>query len=73
VVAGAAGEGDHEGHGHIHLPSPSLMPLIAAFGMPIIGYGLIYKAFPVAIVGGLITLLGFFGWVFEPATAEDEH
>ena len=72
VVAGAADEG-HEGHGHIHLPSPSIMPLIAAFGMPIIGYGLIYKAFPVAIVGALIVMLGFFGWVFEPATAEDEH
>jgi len=72
VVAGAA-EGGDTGHGHIHLPSPSLMPLIAAFGLPVIGYALIYKAFPVAILGALIALLGFFGWVFEPATAEDEH
>ncbi|MBI5287801.1 MAG: cytochrome c oxidase subunit I [Chloroflexi bacterium] len=38
-TAHANGHGD--GHG-IHLPSPSIMPMIAALGFPIIGLGLVY-------------------------------
>jgi len=45
VPAGASdtshGDGHAGGHG-IHLPSPSIMPLIAAVGFPIIGLGLVY-------------------------------
>jgi len=65
---------DHDEHAddghHIHLPSPSYMPLIAAFGMLITAYAVIFSK-PAIAIGLLVTLLGFFGWVFEPGTAED--
>ncbi len=68
VVAGAADahhEGDDDAHHDIHMPDPSYFPLLAALGIPIIGYGLIYF-WPVAIVGGLISIAGLFGWSLEP-------
>ena len=68
---GAAGHDEHADEGHdIHLPSPSYMPLIAAFGMLITAYAVIFSK-PAVAIGLLVTLLGFFGWVFEPGTAED--
>ena len=62
---------DHdEGHG-IHMPSPSYFPVLAALGTPVMAYGVIFS--PVLIVaGGLITLIGLFGWVLEPS-AEEGH
>jgi cytochrome c oxidase subunit 1 len=76
VVSGAAvetahgGEGGHgeEGHG-IHLPSPSYFPLIAALGLPIIATGFIYD-YALVPVGAVTTLVGLYGWIFEPATEE---
>jgi cytochrome c oxidase subunit 1 len=73
VVAGAESdeehEDEHEEDHDIHMPDPSFFPLLAALGLPVIGYGLIYL-WPVAVVGGLITLAGLFGWSLEPV-AED--
>jgi cytochrome c oxidase subunit 1 len=71
-----AGGADHEedddgGHG-IHLPSPSYFPLVASAGLPIMGWGVVYAAWPVVVAGGLLTLLGLFGWAFEPS-AEEGH
>jgi cytochrome c oxidase subunit 1 len=64
------GGGDGHGGGHgIHLPSPSVMPLIAAIGLPIIGLGLIYDVALVA-VGAAVTVVGLYLWVLEPATEE---
>ncbi|MDP9069558.1 MAG: cytochrome c oxidase subunit I [Actinomycetota bacterium] len=60
---------DHEGGHHIHMPSPSYFPVIAAFGMLVSAYAVIF-ALPAVVIGFLITTLGFFGWVFEPGTAE---
>ncbi|MDQ3982831.1 MAG: cytochrome c oxidase subunit 4, partial [Actinomycetota bacterium] len=74
VFAGGADihEDDEDaGHG-IHLPSPSYFPLVAAAGLPVMGWGVVYAAWPVVIAGGLVTLLGVFGWAFEPP-AEEEH
>src|SRR3954451_4304216 len=35
------GDADHEEHEpHIHMPSPSYWPLITAFGMPVLAYGM---------------------------------
>jgi cytochrome c oxidase subunit 1 len=67
VVAGAANGEEHEADEHhdIHMPDPSFFPLLAAAGLPVIGYGIIYF-WPVAIVGGLISLAGLFGWGLEP-------
>ena len=61
-------EGEH-GHG-IHMPSPSYMPLIAASGFPVIATGLIYD-YALVPVGFALILIGFFGWVLEPATEEE--
>jgi cytochrome c oxidase subunit 1 len=71
VVAGAAHEPDEdeEHHPNIHMPDPSYFPLIASLGLPVIGYGLIYW-WPAAILGGLITLGGLFGWSLEPVAEE---
>jgi len=73
VVAGGsevdreASTGDHGGGGHsIHMPSPSYFPLVAALGLPILCYGLIYST--VLVIEGALTLLvGLYGWAVEPS------
>jgi len=55
---------------HIHLPSPSYWPIVLAFGLPIIAYGVIYNLL-LSVVGAAIMLLGIFGWVLEPSVADD--
>ena len=62
---------EHGGHGHgIHMPSPSYFPLIAALGLPILAYGLLYST--ILVVDGVITILvGLYGWAVEPS-AEPE-
>jgi cytochrome c oxidase subunit 1 len=61
---------------HIHLPSPSYWPIVAAFGMPIIGYGLIFNLW-LCLIGGIIVVGGIYGWALEPAddpdAAHDDH
>ena len=72
VVAGGAddhGHGDGD-HGHIHMPSPSYFPIVAAAGLPLLGYGAVYENFLLLIAGGLIAMFGLFGWAFEPGTEE---
>ncbi|HEX6423392.1 MAG TPA: cytochrome c oxidase subunit I [Acidimicrobiales bacterium] len=50
----------------VHLPSPSYWPLVTALGLPLIAYGLIFNL-GLAVVGGLVVLIGAFGWGYEPA------
>jgi cytochrome c oxidase subunit 1 len=50
------------------MPSPSYWPLVVSLGLPVIGFGVIYNHLLIA-AGGLIVLLGAFGWVMEPSTA----
>ena len=59
----AAGHGGRHG---IHLPGPSYYPLIAALGMPVIGYGIIFHWW-LSVVGALVTLVGIYGWALEPS------
>jgi cytochrome c oxidase subunit 1 len=68
VPAGGSGEPEHEGHGGhaIHLPGPSYYPIVASLGLPVVGYGIIFGWWMVA-VGLVVTLAGFFGWVLEPS------
>jgi len=54
-----------EGEHNVHLPSPSYWPIVTAFGLPIIGYGLLYTWW-VSLIGGIITAAGIYGWAFEP-------
>ena len=49
------------------MPSPSYFPIVAAFGLPVIGYGLIFALPAVIVVGAAVTLAGFFGWALEPS------
>ena len=53
------------------MPSPSYWPIILALGLPVTAFGVIYSI-PVAVVGGLIILLGMYGWALEPSTAPDD-
>jgi cytochrome c oxidase subunit 1 len=73
VPAGGAGD-EHEaddsaghGTGHaIHMPSPSYWPVVAALGLPIIAYGLIFNMWLVGL-GVVVVLVGFYGWILEPS------
>jgi cytochrome c oxidase subunit 1 len=68
VVAGAAhaqeGEEDHE-EVHVEMPNPSYWPIVAAAGMPLLGYGLIYHWIFIP-VGVVLLLAGLYGWKIEP-------
>jgi len=63
------GEG-HGGEHAIHMPSQSYMPLIAAAGMPLIGWGLAFRQWWLAIIGGVIVFSGLYAWALEPSTEE---
>ena len=68
----ASTEEDQEaGEVHVHMPSPSYFPLVAALGLPIIGYGLIYHLIWVDVIGLLVLLTGVYAWALEPPTEPD--
>jgi cytochrome c oxidase subunit 1 len=69
---GHGGEGAEEHEPHIHMPSPSYWPLMVALGLPIICYGMIYKVWAVAIIGGIWTMSSIYAWALEPATAPED-
>jgi cytochrome c oxidase subunit 1 len=75
VPAGGSGEVLHDGDAHdgahggghaIHMPSPSYWPIVAAFGLPLIGYGIIFN-WALVGVGVVVMLVGLFGWILEPS------
>ena len=71
---GAAGH-DPDGHGAkhgIHLPSPSYWPFVAALGMPIMAYGVLYSWWLFA-AGVLVTLFGLYAWALEPSVAAEDE
>jgi cytochrome c oxidase subunit 1 len=70
VPAGASGEPSHGGAHSIHLPSPSFWPLVAAIGLPVMAYGVIYSWWVLG-AGAVILLTGVFGWAMEPSVAEE--
>jgi cytochrome c oxidase subunit I len=69
-AAGHDPDGDGAKHG-IHLPSPSYWPFVAALGMPIMGYGVLYSWWWLFGAGVLVTLVGLFAWAMEPSVAGD--
>ncbi|MDA3039777.1 MAG: cytochrome c oxidase subunit 4, partial [Actinomycetota bacterium] len=50
----------------VHLPAPSYWPIVLAFSLPVIGYGILYSLW-LTIPGGLLMLLSLYGWALEPA------
>ncbi|HEX3394028.1 MAG TPA: cytochrome c oxidase subunit I [Acidimicrobiales bacterium] len=65
--------GGHEEHEpHVHMPSPSYWPAFSSIGLAVISYGMIYRVWVVAILGGLWVLGGLYAWSLEPATAPEE-
>jgi cytochrome c oxidase subunit 1 len=72
VMTGAevvAFEQDHA-EAHIHMPSPSYWPMVLAFALPVIGYGVIFNTLLI-FAGGAIAVLALFGWALEPPTADE--
>ena len=55
---------------HIHMPSPSYWPIVLAFGLPVIMFGLIYSLL-ISVIGGVIVLFAAYGWALESSTAQD--
>jgi cytochrome c oxidase subunit 1 len=66
VLAEEEANADH----HIHLPSPSYWPIVMAFSLPVIAYGVIFNLL-LCFVGLAILLLSIFGWCLEPSVADD--
>ncbi len=66
ILAEMEANADH----HIHMPSPSYWPIVLAFSLPFIAYGVIFSRF-ISIVGVVILLLAMFGWAMEPSVAPD--
>ncbi len=58
---------------HIHLPSPSFWPFVLALGLPIMGYGFVFKAWWVLGLGVFVLMFGLTAWAIEPHTAEEDH
>ena len=55
---------------HIALPNPSYFPIVLASGLPFLGYAVIYKSIPLALIGTVLMLIGGFGWGTEPLEEE---
>jgi cytochrome c oxidase subunit 1 len=61
----------------IHLPAPSYFPILVAFGIPLVFYGVIYHTSAAGkaliAIGALITLSSLIGWGIEPLEEPMEH
>ncbi len=66
VIANETAHGDE----HIHMPSPSYWPIVLAFSLPVLAYGVIYSTLLIA-AGAAIAIMAMFGWALEPPTAEE--
>jgi cytochrome c oxidase subunit 1 len=59
----------------VHLPAPSYWPILLAFSLPIIGYGVIFTLW-LLIPGFFLMFASLFGWALEPADdldIDDHH
>lgn len=66
-VAGGSNSAAHKEE-DIHMPSPSYWPIVVAFGVGLLAGGLLVH-YAVSIAGGLIAVIGIFGWSLEPAAS----
>jgi cytochrome c oxidase subunit 1 len=70
TAEGLMAEQERNADKHIHMPSPSYWPIVLAFGLPVITFGLIYS-YLIAVVGGVIVLFAAYGWSLESSTAPE--
>jgi cytochrome c oxidase subunit 1 len=61
---------------HVHMPSPSYFPIIAAFGLVVLAYGMILGRsnganYLVSVIGVVIVFGGLYAWGLEPSTAPE--
>lgn len=58
----------------IHMPPPSYWPFVAALGLPIIAYGVVFN-FVLIGIGAVILAVGMYGWALQPVNepAHGEH
>ena len=54
----------------IHVPSPSYWPILLAFSLPLIAYGLIYSLW-FAVVAAALLFASIYGWELEPSVDPD--
>jgi hypothetical protein len=68
----------------VHLPSPSIQPLILATGLTITVFGIVFRGFAIAlgeafsipiimVLGLVVTLAGFLGWIREGRKEAKSH
>jgi cytochrome c oxidase subunit 1 len=57
----------------VHLPSPSYYPIVVAFCMPVMAYGMVYRTYAVVALGALALIGSLYAWGMEPATAPHEE
>ena len=55
---------------NIHMPSPSYWPFVLALGLPVLGYGFVFKFWWLCGIGALIVLFAVQAWTSEPSTEE---
>ncbi len=59
----------------VHLPAPSYWPIMLAFSIPILGYGLIFNLWLI-VPAVILMLVALYGWALEPADdldIDDHH
>ncbi len=68
----------------VHMPAPSIQPLILATGMTILVFGIVFRGFAISlsegfsipiimVLGLIITLAGFIGWIREGRNEPQPH
>jgi cytochrome c oxidase subunit 1 len=70
LPAGAAETAVEKEHLHFHMPTPSYWPFVFALGLPILGYGFVFKNWWILAVGAVWLMFGMTGWATEPSTEE---
>jgi cytochrome c oxidase subunit 1 len=68
-IQSGASEAAATEEGDVHMPSPSYWPVVVALGLPILGYGIIYSWWLMAL-GAVVAAVGAFGLALEPSTEE---
>lgn len=57
-------ESAHHEHHDVHMPSPSIWPITAAFGVTMIGFGIL-TGWAFGIFGGIVLAISLWKWAGE--------